>query len=484
MKGMPQLILSTYLFVAVSQACLRYAMGIIMKKVTAFLLCILMCLMMIPIPNADAASSFKVQVYNQNKDTANNTNTLVWGVEPDTANVIPTVTPTPTISPLIPELEIAEYDVPDNNAMQFVEDMKLGWNLGNAFDAYNCDWVTDELEYEAAWCGAYTTKELMDTLKETGFKTIRIPVSWHDHVSGNSFEISEAWMNRVQEVVNYCIDNDMYVIINMHHDVDTAYYYPSTEYLENSRRYVSYIWTQIAERFAEYDEHLIFEGINEPRLVGHTIEWWIDLNNTEVVDSLLCINELNQVFVDTVRATGGKNASRYLMCSGYCASADGATNTYFKLPTDISGNNKLIISVHAYTPYSFALDKTGTGYWSVNDQTSVNSVNEFLDMLYNKYTSQGIPVVIGEFGALDKNGNLQSRVEYASYYIAAARARGIRCLWWDNNAFTGEGELFGLINRSTYEFEYPEIVQGMMIYAGGDETSDESSTVSPKITPP
>ena len=400
-----------------------------MKKTTAFLLSILMFLTVIaPMQNVNAAE----------------TN-------------------------FIPNLDIKEYNIPNNDAMQFVKDLKLGWNLGNTFDAANNTWLTDEMAYEAAWCGVYTTKKMIDTLKAKGFNAVRIPVSWHNHVSGTDFKISEKWLNRVQEVVNYCIDNNMYVILNIHHDIDKAYYFPSSTYLENSKKYMTSIWSQLANKFANYNNHLIFEGINEPRLVGHTNEWWIDINNADVIDSIKCINQLNQVFVNTVRATGGNNASRYLMCPGYCASADGATNQYFQLPTDTAGNvNKVIVSVHAYTPYNFALQPKkdgGIDYWSVSDTTSVNGVTGFMDTLYSKYINKGIPVVIGEFGARELNANLKARVEYASYYIAAARARGITCFWWDNNAFSGDGELFGLLDRSTCEFRYPQIADGMVKYA-------------------
>jgi endoglucanase len=377
----------------------------------------------------------------------------------------------------VPNIDIAKYDISDNDAMKFVKNMKLGWNLGNTFDAYNATWLTDEMEYESVWCGAKTTEELIDTVKEAGFNSIRIPVSWHNHVSGDDFKISEAWINRVQEVVNYCIDNDMYVILNIHHDnekseKDNAYFYPSSEYLENSKKYITSIWSQLSEKFANYDDHLIYESMNEPRLIGHTNEWWIDPNNADVIDSIKCINELNQTFVDTVRATGGNNANRYVMTPGYCASSDGAINENFKLPTDINSNkNKVIVSVHAYTPYDFALQGDGgIDTWSVDDKTSKDNMTGFMDKLYKKYTKQGIPVVIGEFGARDRNGNIKSRTEFASYYIAAARARGISCFWWDNNAFVGSGENFGLIDRTTYESKYPGIVQGMVKYSVENES--------------
>lgn len=401
------------------------------------------------------------------------TTALVLGFLMLFMTIVPTINVFAADSSLVPNLDIKGYNVPDNEAMQFVKNLKLGWNLGNTFDANNISRITDELAYEYSWCGVKTTKQMIDTLKQKGFNAIRIPVSWHNHVSGTDFKISDAWLNRVQEVVNYCIDDGIYVILNVHHDIDKAYYYPSSTYLDNSKKYMTSIWSQLAKKFANYDNHLIFEAVNEPRLVGHPNEWWIDPNNADVVDSIKCINTLNQVFVDTVRATGGSNAGRYLMCPGYCASPDGATNQYFKLPTDISSNvNKLIVSVHAYTPYNFALQAMtdgGIDYWSVSDTTSVSGVTSFMDTLYNKYTSKGIPLVIGEFGARNKNDNLKARVEFSSYYIAAARARGITCFWWDNNAFTGTGELFGLLNRSNCQITYPEILEGMVKYSTSEQ---------------
>ena len=233
----------------------------------------------------------------------------------------------------------------DSTAVDFVENMKIGWVLGNTFDAYTDENKADEMAYESDWCGIVTTKEMIDAVKAAGFETIRIPVSWHNHVSDDGkYTISEAWLNRVQEVVDYAMDNDMYIILNIHHDNSTKYMYPSQEYLEQSKAYVGSIWTQVAERFADYDEHLIMESLNEPRLVDTNYEWWLDLNNQECVEAVQCINELNQVFVDTVRASGGYNADRYLLVPGYDASLQGATNEYFELPQDTAENqNKILV---------------------------------------------------------------------------------------------------------------------------------------------
>ncbi|MEZ0537936.1 glycoside hydrolase family 5 protein [Caldicellulosiruptoraceae bacterium PP1] len=371
----------------------------------------------------------------------------------------------------IPDVSIESRKIPNNDALKFVKDMRIGWNLGNTFDAaFDNPNFDDELLYESAWSGVKTTKEMIDAVKKAGFNAIRIPVSWHNHVSGNNFTISKAWLNRVQEVVDYAMKDGMYVIINIHHDIMPGYYYPSSQHMKTSIQYVKSIWTQIANKFKTYNNHLIFESVNEPRLTGTKYEWWLDMNKDECKDAVESINKLNQVFVDTVRATGGNNASRYLMVPGYDASPDYALIKEFKMPTDKSKyKNRIIVSVHAYRPYNFALqspnESGSTSEWSIDSEYSRRDIDYFMDGLYDKFISKGIPVVIGEFGARDKNGNLQARVEYATYYIKAARARGMTCFWWDNNAFYGDGENFGLLDRSTVTWKYPDIVAALMKYA-------------------
>ncbi len=368
----------------------------------------------------------------------------------------------------IPDVTIDAFEVPENEALAFTADMKVGWNLGNTFDSYTDAELDNELDSETLWVSTVTTKEMIDAVKAAGFNTMRLPVTWHSHLVDDEYTISEVWLNRVQEVVDYAIDNDMYVILNIHHDNSEEYMYPDSAHLEQSTEYIEAIWTQLAARFANYDEHLIFEAMNEPRLVGTNYEWWLNSSAAECQDAVACINSLNQTFVDTVRAGGGNNATRYLMVPGYCASADGALNDGFVLPTDVE-ENKIIVSVHAYTPYNFALqsekDSGSTSYFDSEDENSTRDIDTFMDQLYEKFISQGIPVVIGEFGARNKDLNTQDRVDYATYYIAAARARGITCAWWDNNAFTGNGENFGLYYRMGGYFIFQDIVTGMMKYA-------------------
>ncbi|MBO7532013.1 MAG: cellulase family glycosylhydrolase, partial [Lachnospiraceae bacterium] len=138
--------------------------------------------------------------------------------------------------------------VPDTDAFEFVLGMHGGINLGNAFDASDCNWVANELDYESAWCGARTTYAYIDSLCNEGFNVIRIPVSWHNHVDAN-YNISQAWLARVTEIVDYCLGKDMYVIINIHHDTDKNYFYPDSAHLDKTLKYTEAIWSQLAEHF-------------------------------------------------------------------------------------------------------------------------------------------------------------------------------------------------------------------------------------------
>ncbi len=358
----------------------------------------------------------------------------------------------------------------ERKAIDVVRDMTTGWNLGNTFDASNCSsYVSNELDYESAWCGVKTTKELISEIKNAGFKSIRIPVSWHEHVDAN-YNISEAWLSRVEEVVGWAYDEGMYVILNIHHDNDENHEYPSYAKLDQSKKYLTAIWRQLADRFADYDEHLIFETMNEPRLVGTDVEWWIDEESEIGLEALDCINQLNQAIVDTIRDNGkGYNKTRYIMTPGYCASPNFALSDAFKLPDDSKADaeNRIIVSVHAYTPYNFALNQNkndgATDNFSISGKKGTDDIDWFMSNLYNKFVLKGIPVIIGEFGALDKN-NLNARMEFTAYYIATARHYGMSAFVWDNNAYLTDGENFRLIDRSNCGWVFPEIVDQMMYY--------------------
>ncbi len=366
----------------------------------------------------------------------------------------------------IPTIETKKYMLPDSEGVAFADNLKVGFDLGNTFDAYDDDGFKDEMAIEECWQGVHTTPELIKKIHELGFTSIRIPVSWHNHVS-DDLTISEQWLDRVEEVVDYALDEDMYVIINIHHDnhPEANGYYPDMAHMDQSKRYVERIWSQVGERFKDRDEHLIFESLNEPRLVGTSVEWNFSNANKNCQESQQCINELNALFVNTIRAQGGNNATRYLMCPGYCAAPDGAMNPWFELPEDPSGlKNHIIVSIHAYTPYNFALEYPGTKSFDLNAEGSTSDIDQLMSKLYMTFILEGTPVVIGEFGARNKGGNLQDRVDYAAYYTAKARDRGIPVVWWDNNEFNGSGENFGIINRKDVDKSTFEIIAAMMQY--------------------
>lgn len=336
------------------------------------------------------------------------------------------------------------------NGLDFIRDMKLGWNLGNTFDAPNG---------ETSWGNPMTTNELLVMVKELGFNTIRIPISWRMHVTpAPEYTIDEAFMNRVDTVVNQALDAGLYVIINSHHDNEI--YTPKPENSEVGKTYLSAIWAQVAEHFKDADYHLIFETMNEPRVEHTSYEWSIDLSNPKSVAAVEVVNELNQACLDAIRATGSRNADRFVIVSTYAGNVDAALSPKFVLPQD-SAEGKLIVSIHAYSPYNFALNKN-----SKDDTFGKTKEKEIAAMMRNinyRLIAKGIPVVIDEMGALNKN-NDEARYEWAKSYVSAAAKYGIPCIWWDNGQINSDGENFGIINRRKLEL-FPEserVMQGLL----------------------
>lgn len=344
----------------------------------------------------------------------------------------------------IPEVEITMKDV---SPMDLVKEMKIGWNLGNTLDATSSK---IGVNVEMAWGNPKTTQKMIDMVIDQGFNVIRIPVSWGGQMGGApTYNVLPAWMDRVQEVVDYAYNRGVYVIINIHHE---DWHFPSEENKDAAAEQLSALWTTIATRFRDYDEHLIFEGMNEPRKIGTAVEW-----NAGDQEGRDVVNYLDQVFVDAVRATGGNNTIRNLMVPGYAASSNEEALRGIVLPED----DHLIVSVHAYTPYDFALNKNGRSTW--NDDT--RDIDRLMEVLDELFLSKGVPVIIGEFGAMNKD-NEAERVEWAKYYVSKARDYGVPCVWWDNNAFDGDGENFGLFNRRELTFPYPELLKALLESAG------------------
>ena len=363
-----------------------------------------------------------------------------------------------------------------NTATELVSFIGTGWCLGNTLDATGGG---NSLYSETSWGNPKTTKAMIDAVKAQGFNTVRVPVSWGNHTTGDNFTIDSQWLARVKEVVDYCIDNDMYVILNIHHDTSTQYYYPSSTYKTQSVKFVKSIWTQLAKYFKNYDQKLIFETLNEPRLVGTGDEWWFPVNNpnSAVRDSISIINTLNQTAVDAIRAAGGKNTDRCIMVPGYDASIDGCTTSTFKLPND-STPDRLIVSVHAYTPYNFALNANGTAEFKDDMK---NEVDYLYSTIKSHFIDKGIPAIIGETSASNKN-NTAERVKWAQYYMGKSAEYGVPCMLWDNNAFNGsdKGECHGHLNRSTLGWYDKAFVDAVIKY-GKQSESPESGLSTVKV---
>lgn len=331
------------------------------------------------------------------------------------------------------------------SAKQIVDKMKVGWNLGNSLDCVG-SWISGDLEHETAWGNVKTTKAMIDAVKKAGFNTVRIPVSWGEHMDSNG-KVSSAWMDRVQEVVDYAYDNGMYVILNTHHDTGWIKLTEKDE-AAVSKKY-KYLWKQIAERFKDYDEKLIFEGLNEPRTEGSAKEW---IGGTKAEWDVL--NRLLKDFVSTVRAGDGYNKTRLLMVTPYAASSSYSAMAALEIPDD----SMIAVSVHAYIPYNAAFNgDSGEKTLSDGGKREIDTLMSNIDKLY---LSKDIPVIIGEFGSVNKN-NTEGRIEIAKYYVSCAKKYGVPCIWWDNGGFGVGSENFGLLNRKTLEWVYPEIVKAL-----------------------
>ncbi|MDE6727626.1 MAG: glycoside hydrolase family 5 protein [Oscillospiraceae bacterium] len=329
------------------------------------------------------------------------------------------------------------------SAADLVKQMKVGWNLGNTLDSTGGTGV----DAETSWGNPVTTKAMIDDVSAAGFNVLRVPVSWGTHVD-EEFNIDKAWLDRVEEVVNYGLDNDMFVILNTHHE---EWYMPIKSDVDEDLAQLEKLWQQIAERFKDYNEKLLFEGVNEPRLRGRSAEWV----GTPAARSI--INQYAETFVKTVRATGGNNEQRALMITPYAASSIPDNLKALKIPEN-AGN--IIVSVHAYLPYDFALNVQGTAFYEDD-----GSIGDLMSNIKTTFLDNDIPVVITEFGSVNK-GNASDRVNCLNDFLGGAKKIGVPCVWWDNNARAGAGENFGLLNRAEGGWYFPEIITNIQKIIG------------------
>ena len=339
-------------------------------------------------------------------------------------------------------------DIPSS---ELIKEIKAGWSLGNTLDAAGSFDITSE----TSWGNPVTTVEMLAAVRKAGFNAVRIPVSWGNHMDENNIVDSE-WMDRVQEVVDYAFEQDMFVIINVHHE---NWYDPYYDNADASEKRLADLWTQIGNRFENYDEKLIFEGLNEPRKRKTPLEW-----NGGDEEGHNVVNRLNSAFVSAVRGLGGNNSKRHLMLPTYAASSEEIAVRDFVLPEN---DDKLIVSIHAYLPYAFALGDDLAERDFTPDERNAREVIWLMERLKTYFTDKNIPVMIGEFGARDKD-NAEIRAQWAEYYVGMAKKIGIPCVLWDNGGFSGRGENFGFLDRKTCTWKFPEIIEGIMRGAEAD----------------
>lgn len=322
---------------------------------------------------------------------------------------------------------------PVGSAMAVVAAMGPGWNLGNTLDAFGS---------ETNWGNPKTTKAMIDAVRRAGFTTLRVPVTWDPYMSGNNRQIASWWLDRVEEVVKYGLDNGMHVIVNVHHS--NGWQATTASNQAQAMDTLTKLWQQIATRFKGYDQRLVFETMNEPR---NGDDWWGKQEYFDVV------NNLNAAALSTIRRTGGHNAKRLVMLPGYCASANEMHLGAIKLPND----TMIAVSTHAYFPFDFSMDTTKSGAFS-----DTAAVDDVFKRLNQRFVVKGIPVVMGEWAATNK-GNLADRMRHAEHYARAAQNAKIPVIWWDNaNTAAWSSDAMGLLNRNNGTWVFPEIVSAIM----------------------
>jgi len=336
-------------------------------------------------------------------------------------------------------------------AVEFSQQMGVGWNLGNSLDA---------IGGETAWGNPVVTQQLINSVKAAGFDTIRIPVAWSQFSDEANFVISSAWMSRVEEVVNYALNADMYVIMNIHWDNGWMQpTYGQQDYVNNR---LAIMWTQIATHFQNYDNRLLFAGTNEVMVDGDY--------GTPTVEYYTVQNSFNQTFVDTVRATGGGNANRYLVVQGFNTNIDHTVN-FAQIPNDPS-SNRLMMEVHYYDPYNFTLnDSSNITQWG-SIATDANATetwaNEsYTDAQFQKMTSnfvdQGVAVILGEYGVVSRlsvSDHETYRVYWNEYITQSAVNHGIVPVYWDNG-YSGDAGM-AIFDRNNGNQLYPDIVNALV----------------------
>ena len=360
-------------------------------------------------------------------------------------------------------LTLTSANAQDRTATEVINDMAPGWNLGNTLEGVatwaGADFLNNKggLGAETAWQGTKTTQAVIDYAKTLGFKSVRIPCAWaYGHISNAStYEIDSQWMTRVKEVVDYCIRDGLYVVLNDHWDggwLENHIKDADAAAIAKNKEVLTALWTQIANAFRNYDEHLLFAGLNEP--------------NAEDQAATNHLIQYNQTFVDAVRATGGNNAKRVLVVQGPSTNIEHTCNFMAgKMPTDVI-EGRLAVEVHYYNPWQFwGMEKDESWgkvfyYWGQGNHLSGSAHNatwgeeadmkKQLQMMRTNFVDKGYPVVIGEFGAnwrdlsslkgeSQEKHNASIKAHYRELHRLCKEMGGMVPITWDTNYCSQEG---------------------------------------------
>ena len=325
----------------------------------------------------------------------------------------------------------------DFNAVTCAKEMGVGINLGNTFEAY---WEDKNKEftgaqtigdntpqnYETCWGAVVTTPECISGMKAAGFQTVRIPVYWGNMMENDGeFTINADYIARVKEIVDECRKNNMYVVLNIHHyDEFLIKHFEKEEVLKAS----AHLWEQIAEYFKDYSDYLVFEGYNEALGTPKEENGWAERSD----EAYAYVNDMNQVFVDTVRKSGGNNAERILIASGYWTNIDNTTNENFKMPTD-SAADKMMVSVHYIDNAIYWTNQVGGSRW-------MEYSTEQCELLKNRFTAENIPVFVGECTSVytadhitKHNPEYTESSQIMGYILDMAVDYGFVPVLWDTN---------------------------------------------------
>lgn len=322
--------------------------------------------------------------------------------------------------------------------LRFVRQLGSGINLGNSLDAHSAGAYKAEPtveDYETYWHNPPISAALLRGVKDTGFTVVRIPVSWGDHMNEKG-KVDPLWMDRVEEVVREALEIGLTVILDTHHEawLDLA----GAD--EAEERFI-YLWEQIARRFSDCGENLLFEGWNEPRLRDSDLEW------TEGSRKLRTrVNRMNQLFVETVRGAGENNSERWLLIPTYCNRIHEDAMEELTVP-----DKRCIVSLHLYIPNDFCRLTKGASHWDDEGKEAQKLLAAF-DSIRECFTERNIPVIITECGCIDKD-NEADRVLWVNSLRAGAERCGAACIWWDN------GSDYRLLDRETGEAIFPRLVR-------------------------